>query len=310
MTVADRETEAALRDAIAARFPDHGIFGEEFGSEGLEREILWVLDPIDGTKSFISGSPLFGMLAAVLKGGKPVAGVIRMPALGECYAGTAETGSDRDGTPLACRKGVPLERAFLCINEANGILTREPAVFERLMQAGQYRRFSYDCYPYAQLASGLVDAVIDYDLQPYDFLPVAPVVEGAGGVISDWQGKPLTLDSDGRVVAAGSAVECAGRITTHIRSNSALFEQRRNLLHKSLRPRSAGELRKAKQNAKHEENPLRDLSKCGAIIRRSTFFECYGNGPLSSSLRTTRPEHTLSQMCQKRPQPPLQMHCR
>ena len=202
VTIADRETEAALRDAIAARFPDHGIFGEEFGSEGLERDILWVIDPIDGTKSFISGSPLFGMLAAVLNGGKPVAGIIRMPALGECYAGSIATGSDRDGTPLTCRNGVPLERAFLCIN---GILAREPAVFERLMQAGQYRRFSYDCYPYAQLAAGLVDAVIDYDLQPYDFLPVVPIVEGAGGVISDWQGNPLTLESDGRVVAAASA---------------------------------------------------------------------------------------------------------
>src|SRR3546814_5167034 len=94
---------------FAARYPDHGILGEEYGSEGLERDFLWVVDPIDGTKSFISGSPLFGMLMAVLKAGRPVAGVIRMPALGECYAGSPETGSDRDGTPLACRQGVPLE---------------------------------------------------------------------------------------------------------------------------------------------------------------------------------------------------------
>jgi histidinol phosphatase-like enzyme (inositol monophosphatase family) len=204
VTVADRETEAALRQAIAARFPDHGIFGEEFGSEGLEREIVWVIDPIDGTKSFISGSPLFGLLIAVLRQGTPVAGIIRMPALGECYGGSRETGSDRDGMPIACRKGVTLDEAFLCINEANTLMSEHGEAFERLMTCGRFRRFTYDCYPYAQLASGQVDAVIDCNLQPYDYLPVAPVVEGAGGIITDWQGNALTLESDGRVVASAS----------------------------------------------------------------------------------------------------------
>ncbi|MGF1593035.1 MAG: inositol monophosphatase family protein [Kiloniellaceae bacterium] len=205
VTVADRETETALRRAIGGRFPAHGIFGEEFGSEGLERDVVWVLDPIDGTKSFISGSPLFGMLAAVLRGGRPLAGVIRMPALGECYAGAAGTGSDRDGTPLACRRGVAPDQAFLCINEANALMADHPGVFAKLMAWGRYQRFTYDCYPYAQLASGQVDAVVDYNLQPYDFLPVVPVVEGAGGVVTDWEGRRLTLESGGRVVAAASA---------------------------------------------------------------------------------------------------------
>jgi histidinol phosphatase-like enzyme (inositol monophosphatase family) len=205
VTIADRETEAALREAISARFPDHGIFGEEYGSEGLERDIVWVIDPIDGTKSFISGSPLFGMLVAVLQGGRPVAGIIRMPALGECYAGAAGCGSDRDGTPVSCRQGVRPENAFLCINEANGLMADHPAVFRRLMRTGAYQRLSYDCYPYAQLAGGQIDAVVDYNLQPYDYLPVVPVVEGAGGIITDWRGEALTLESDGRVIAAASA---------------------------------------------------------------------------------------------------------
>ncbi|MEO3430465.1 inositol monophosphatase family protein [Pelagibius sp. CAU 1746] len=204
VTIADRETEAALRQAIAARFPDHGILGEEYGSEGLDRKFVWVVDPIDGTKSFISGSPLFGMLTAVLRAGKPVAGIIRMPALGECYGGAAGVGSDRDGTPIACRRGVTPEKAFLCINEANGLMADHPAAFQRLMKFGAYQRLTYDCYPYAQLAGGQVDAVVDYNLQPYDYLPVVPVVEAAGGVITDWQGQPLTLESDGRVVAAAS----------------------------------------------------------------------------------------------------------
>jgi histidinol phosphatase-like enzyme (inositol monophosphatase family) len=204
VTVADRETEAALRQAIAARFPGHGILGEEFGSEGLERDIVWVIDPIDGTKSFISGSPLFGLLIAVLKRGIPVAGVVRMPALGECYGGSLETGSDRDGTRIACRKGVNLDQAFLCLNEANTLMSEHGPAFARLMTCGRYRRFTYDCYPYAQLASGQVDAVVDCNLQPYDYLPVVPLVEGAGGVITDWQGRPLTLESDGRVLASAS----------------------------------------------------------------------------------------------------------
>ncbi|GAB4366339.1 MAG: inositol monophosphatase family protein [Kiloniellaceae bacterium] len=205
VTIADRETEAALRAAIAKRFPDHGILGEEYGSEGLERATVWVIDPIDGTKSFISGSPLFGMLIAVLQAGRPVAGIIRMPALGECYGGAEGVGADRDGTPIACRQGGTPARAFLCINEANGLMADHPAVFARLMQFGAYQRLSYDCYPYAQLAGGQIDAVVDYNLQPYDYLPVVPVVEAAGGVITDWQGKALTLQSDGRVVAAASA---------------------------------------------------------------------------------------------------------
>src|SRR3546814_17181983 len=97
---------------FAARYPDHGILGEEYGSEGLERDFLWVVDPIDGTKSFISGSPLFGMLMAVLKAGRPVAGVLRMPALGECYAGSPETGRARDRPPLASRHGVPPAQGY------------------------------------------------------------------------------------------------------------------------------------------------------------------------------------------------------
>lgn len=205
VTVADRETEAVLRRAIAARYPHHGILGEEYGGEGLDRELLWVVDPIDGTKSFISGSPLFGLLVGVLKAGRPIAGIIHMPALGECYAGAPSLGSARDGTPIACRRGVALADAFVCLNEAGGLRSDHPAVFERLLAAGRYQRFTYDCYPYAQLAGGQVDAVVDCRLQPYDYLPVAPLVEGAGGIISDWQGRPLGLDSDGRVVAAASA---------------------------------------------------------------------------------------------------------
>ncbi len=205
VTAADRETEQALREAIAAAYPDHGILGEEFGAHGVEGEHVWVLDPIDGTKSFITGKPLFGMLIAVLEAGVPVAGVINMCALGERFAGGAGLGATLNGTPIRCRDGVALADAFLCVNETAHMVREWPQTLDRLLNSGRYARTTMDCYPYAQLAAGWVDAVVDCDLEPYDFLPLVGVVEGAGGVITDWRGHPLTLHSDGCVVAAGSA---------------------------------------------------------------------------------------------------------
>lgn len=204
VTIADRETESAMRAAIAARFPDHGIFGEEHGAEGLERPFVWVLDPIDGTKTFIAGGPLFGTLVAVLKDGHPIAGVIRMPQLGESFTGGASLGSRFNGTPIRCRRSVAVEDAYLCYNDLHRILTEEPEKTRRLLSLGRYQRPTSDCYPYAQLAAGWVDGVVDLGLQPYDYLPLVGVIEGAGGLITDWQGAPLSLNSDGRVVAAAT----------------------------------------------------------------------------------------------------------
>ena len=204
VTVADRETERAMRAAIAERFPDHGILGEEYGAKGLEQPIVWILDPIDGTKSFIAGAPLFGTLIGVLHQGRPLAGVIRMPQLGESFAGSAGSGSRMNGTPIRCCPGIALEQAFLCYNDLPQLIAREPDKAQRLLTLGRYQRPTSDCYPYAQLAAGWVDAVVDIGLQPYDYLPLVGVIEGAGGIITDWHGAPLSLHSDGRVVAAAN----------------------------------------------------------------------------------------------------------
>lgn len=204
VTLADRATERFIRDAIAARFPQDGILGEEFGTVNAGAEALWVIDPIDGTRSFITGSPLFGMLIGRTVAGQPQIGIVRMPALGETFAGARGLGARLNGTPIACRKTTRLAEAMLYVNEAERIVTADPARFLRLTRAGHTRRMAYDCYPHALVAAGQIDAVVDSGLEPYDFLPLIALVEAAGGVISDWQGRPLGLGSDGRVVTAAT----------------------------------------------------------------------------------------------------------
>ena len=204
VTIADRETEEHIRSAILHRFPGHGILGEEFGQSGGEADTIWVVDPIDGTRSFICGVPVFGMLLGVMRDGAMQAGVIRMPALGECYAGSLGGQATLNGNPIACRKLADIGEARLFINEANLMVEREPDRLRRLLQIGRVRRFFNDCYPFALLAAGHIDAVVDFDLKPYDFLPFVAVVEAAGGIVTDWAGHGLALSSDGSIVAAAT----------------------------------------------------------------------------------------------------------
>jgi len=203
VTIADRQTERAIRTALGQAFPGETIFGEEFGQTGTQHD-MWIVDPIDGTRSFITGLPLFGMLLGYLSDGAPQLGVINMPALGELYAGARGTGATLNGTAIAVSACRDLSSARLCLNEADRMAADAPAQFARLLTAGALRRFGADCYPHALVASGHADAVVDYGLQPYDYLPVAAVVEAAGGVMTDWQGQPLSLASDGRTLTAAT----------------------------------------------------------------------------------------------------------
>jgi len=203
VTVADQHTEQVIRDSLARAFPGEAIFGEEFGQTGKGTS-LWIIDPIDGTRSFITGLPLFGMLLGFVKDEKPQLGIIRMPALGEVYAGATGLGATCNGAPITVSACQRLSSARLFINEADRIAVSEPDIFARLVRAGDLRRIGADCYPHALVARGLADAVIDYGLQPYDYLPVCAVVEAAGGIMTDWQGAPLTMASDGRTVTAAT----------------------------------------------------------------------------------------------------------
>jgi len=204
VTVADRETEALIRAELLAAFPGHGLFGEEYGIEGRLDGPTWIVDPIDGTRSFIMGHPLFGMLIGFLDGGVPQLGLVRMPALDEMFIGLRGIGATRNGAPIRCRATTRLSDALVFVNEAERILAAEPALFARLCRAGHTRRMAYDCYPHAMVAAGLVDAVVDFGLEPYDYLPLVALIDAAGGVMTDWQGQALDLGSDGRVVTAAT----------------------------------------------------------------------------------------------------------
>ena len=206
VTIADRAAEMAMRQLIAAHFPEHGIFGEEFGREREEAEFTWVLDPIDGTKSFISGVPLFGTLIALALHGRPILGIIDQPISRERWIGAIGRPTTLNGTPIRCRPCPTLAAATVFSTSPDMFRGDDAAAHARVASAAKLVRFGADCYAYGLLALGSIDLVIEASLKPYDFSAMLPIVEGAGGVASDWRGAPLSLASDGRVVVAGDRI--------------------------------------------------------------------------------------------------------
>jgi histidinol phosphatase-like enzyme (inositol monophosphatase family) len=203
VTLADRAGERAMRELIADERPDDAIVGEEFGIHPGTSDRSWVLDPIDGTRAFISGRPIFGALIALTIDGWPVLGVIDQPVLGERWLGVIGKGTTFNGGPATTRA---------CRNLSDALLaTTSPALFDD----GQLHAFEHldarvrsvvlggDCYNYACLASGHLDVVVEAGLKLHDFAALVPVIEGAGGRMCDWHGDPLTADSKGEVIAAG-----------------------------------------------------------------------------------------------------------
>ncbi|SHJ54941.1 histidinol-phosphatase, inositol monophosphatase family [Aureimonas altamirensis DSM 21988] len=203
VTIADRAIEARLRAMIEQRHPSHGIFGEETGATPGDGS-LWVIDPIDGTKSFVTGLPLFGTLLAHLQHGVPVLGVVDIPVLGERWTAEAEGPALLNGVPVRVSDCRALASARFMTTSPEGFHGKDEAAYRRLSEAVGLRRFGGDCYAYALLASGHCDLIAECGLQPYDYLALVPVIEGAGGVVTDWNGAPLGLDSDGRVLAAAT----------------------------------------------------------------------------------------------------------
>jgi inositol-phosphate phosphatase / L-galactose 1-phosphate phosphatase / histidinol-phosphatase len=203
VTAADRAAERAMRELIERHFPGHGIVGEEFGSARTDAEFIWVLDPIDGTKSFISGVPLFGTLIALTRAGRPILGVIDQPILRERWIGTVGRASRLNSTPIRCRACAELGAATLFATTPEMFLGSDAAAFARVSAAVKLTRFGADCYAYGLLAAGFIDVILEAALKPYDFCAMVAIVEGAGGIASDWRGEKLGLGSDGRVLVAG-----------------------------------------------------------------------------------------------------------
>jgi myo-inositol-1(or 4)-monophosphatase len=204
VTAADRAGEAAIRQIIKANFPNHGVIGEEFGSENDEAEYTWIIDPIDGTRSFITGLPAWGTLIGLLRKGTPVYGVMSQPFIKERFVGDGASAcckgphGERILTTRACES---LSEAVLCTTSPRLFSAQEIKAFETLEAQVQLTRFGGDCYNYCMLAAGHVDLVVEAGLAPYDILPLIPIVEGAGGIVTAWDGGPAT--QGGRVIAAG-----------------------------------------------------------------------------------------------------------
>jgi len=203
VTLADRAIETEMRRLIRAEFPTHGIRGEEFPTEEGD-EFTWVLDPIDGTKSFITGFPLFGSLIALAKGTRSVFGIIEAPAVGERWVGCEGLPTLFNGTPVSTSKCQRLEQARVYTTTPETFRGSDRELFERVTGPAALRRYGGDCYLYGLLASGFCDLVIEVSLKPYDYLALVPVVEGAGGKMSDWSGAALTTETGDRVLAAAT----------------------------------------------------------------------------------------------------------
>jgi inositol-phosphate phosphatase / L-galactose 1-phosphate phosphatase / histidinol-phosphatase len=203
VTVADREAEETMRALIEGHFPEHGILGEEFGGVREDAELVWVLDPIDGTKSFISGVPLFGTLIALTRDGRPILGIIDQPISRERWTGASGRPTTLNGAPIRSRACLRLAAATLFSTTPDMFKGEDAASFARVSEAVKLTRFGADCYAYGLLAAGFVDLVLEASLKPYDFCAMVPVVQGAGGVATDWQGDGLDLSSDGHILVAG-----------------------------------------------------------------------------------------------------------
>jgi inositol-phosphate phosphatase / L-galactose 1-phosphate phosphatase / histidinol-phosphatase len=203
VTVADRAAEETMRALIETRFPTHGIFGEEFGRVREDAEFVWTLDPIDGTKSFISGVPLFGTLIALTRAGHPILGIIDQPVSRERWVGAAGRPTTLNRAAIRSRACPTLAAATLFATTPDMFRGEDAASFARVSAAIKLTRFGADCYAYGLVATGFVDLVLEASLKPYDFCAMVPIVEGAGGVATDWRGGSLHLASDGRILVAG-----------------------------------------------------------------------------------------------------------
>ena len=204
VTAADRSAETVMRALIRQTFPHHGIIGEEFGSERTDAEYVWVLDPIDGTKSFICGMPAWGTLIGLLRGGEPVYGMMHQPYTRERFSGDGGAARHRGSTgerALMVRRCAELGQAILMTTSPLLMKDADRRAFGRVESAVRLSRYGGDCYAYCMLAAGHVDLVIETELKPHDILPLIPIISGARGIVTAWDGG--SPKGGGRIIAAG-----------------------------------------------------------------------------------------------------------
>nr|WP_283949900.1 histidinol-phosphatase [Limobrevibacterium gyesilva] len=206
VTIADRTAEQAMRAVLGERFPEHGILGEEFGLQNAQAGLRWVLDPIDGTRAFITGRPVFGTLIALLQDDRPILGVIDQPVTGERWIGAAGRPTSFRGPfggRAGCRPCATLAEAELSLTTPEMFGPEDQPHWERLHQAVRRTSFGGDCYGHGLLALGQIDIVAEATMKIWDWAALVPVIEGAGGRVTDWKGRRLAPDSDGHTLAVG-----------------------------------------------------------------------------------------------------------
>ncbi len=203
VTTVDRAAEDAIRAIIAAEFPGHGIIGEERGDTAPDSEFVWVIDPIDGTMPFLADLPVYGTLIALLHNGAPMLGIIDFPAMEERWIGCAGSPTTRNGEPVRTRDCADLPTALLSTSNPDFYGATDFQAFERLKAQTRWTVYGGSCMAYARIAAGRIDVGVDVNFGIHDYLALVPVIEGAGGIITDWEANPLTRKSGGRILAAG-----------------------------------------------------------------------------------------------------------
>ncbi len=205
VTIADQNAELKIRELISQKYPSHGILGEEYGNIQLKSEFVWVIDPIDGTRSFIAGHKDFGTLIALLHNNKPVLGIINCPAHKERWVGIKNEKTRLNNQVIKTSAVKKLKDAYLF---TSGIYFNEPILkkgYQSIRDKSKYFRLGGDCYMYGMLASGLIDIVIEDTLKAHDYMALVNVIEGAGGKITDKFGNDVTIESDGSLIASSSS---------------------------------------------------------------------------------------------------------
>jgi inositol-phosphate phosphatase/L-galactose 1-phosphate phosphatase/histidinol-phosphatase len=204
VTQADREIEQRLRDLIGKQFPTHGIVGEEFGAANENAEFVWVIDPIDGTRAFMTGKPLFGTIIGLMHNGKPIVGCIDQAFTKERWFGISDQYATQNGTRIHVSLPRKLENARLYTGSPDMFRGDNFNAYLALCRAVKWPQYGCDCYAYGLLAMGWADLVVEQDLKIYDVAGIIPIITGAGGYVSDWNLNTVGMDFDGHIIAASS----------------------------------------------------------------------------------------------------------
>ena len=204
VTIADQKTELKIRELIKKKYPNHGILGEEFETRNADSEFLWVIDPIDGTRSFIAGHKDFGTLIALLHNNNPIIGLMNCPLHNERWIGIKDRKTTLNGKAVHTSKIEILEKSYVCTSGLYFDNNHLRNGFNQIIKQTRYHRFGGDCYMYGMLATGLIEIVIEDTLKTHDYMALIPIIEGAGGVITDKYGKEININSDGSIVVSAN----------------------------------------------------------------------------------------------------------